>query len=101
MIASAPAMSREAGQLLSDEVGEVRFVTAEPPFACPAVVAWLYRREVLIWAERLSCRIIPWDEWYHAMARRGWGGHANDPGLGFVMNTVDARLRHSYADGKG
>jgi hypothetical protein len=47
MIASAPAMKGEAGQLLSAEVGQVRFVTVVLSFACPAVVAWLYRRGVL------------------------------------------------------
>ena len=47
MIASAPAMKGEAGQLLNAKVGEVRFVTVVLSFACPAVVAWLYRRGVL------------------------------------------------------
>src|ERR1700724_2919963 len=67
MIAIAPATRREAGQLLNAKVGEARFITVVLSFACPAVVAWLSRCEILD-AGGLSSGITPWDEWYHAMA---------------------------------
>jgi hypothetical protein len=47
MIAIAPALRREAGQLLNAKVAEVRFITVVLSFACPAVVAWLSRCAIL------------------------------------------------------
>jgi hypothetical protein len=75
MIASAPAMKGEAGQLLSAEVGQVRFVTVVLSFACPAEVAWLYRRGVLDMGRKTFIQNNTMGRMAPCNARRGWGGH--------------------------
>jgi hypothetical protein len=76
MIASAPAMKGEAGQLLSAEVGEVRFITVVLSFCMPCGCLLALAARSLMRADRLSPGITPADEWYHAiaLAKPGLGG---------------------------
>src|SRR5205807_8964580 len=68
MIAIAPATRREPGQLRNAKVEEVRLITVVLSFACPEVSLGSPAARPLMPADRLSSGIMPWDEWYHAMA---------------------------------